>query len=70
MPDPINDKLAHDISSFALTWALMLTLFRKNVITKEEILTSLELAKDPTKNTAAIDELIQIIGSLELKPPN
>ena len=62
----ISNNLAQEISSFALTWALMLTLLRKRIITKEELISSLELAKRSDGQTLAIDELIKIVGGLNV----
>jgi len=62
----ISNNLAQGISSFALTWALMLTLLRKRIITKEELISSLELAKRSDGQTLAIDELIKIVGGLNV----
>jgi hypothetical protein len=62
----ISDKLAQDTSSLALSWALMLTLLRKKIITKEELLSSLELSKRPEGQTLAIDELIKVVEGMNV----
>jgi len=63
---PIDEKTAADSSSFVLTWALMLTLLRKRIISTDDVISSLELSRDPTLPSAAIDELIGILEKLSV----
>ena len=66
----ITQTTAENVSSFALTWALMTTLLRKDVISKEELLTSLELSKRPGADHSAINEIIEIVKNLKLPKPS
>jgi hypothetical protein len=45
VPKKIDDSLAYAHSSFALSWALLTTLIREGLLTKEDVLTSFDLAK-------------------------
>lgn len=60
----ITDDAAIGASSLALSWAIMLTLIRKGLITKDELVTSLRLSFDPKHLHSAIVELITKVEGL------
>jgi hypothetical protein len=60
------DETAHGISSFSLSWVTLLTLLRKGVVTKEEVLLTLELVRSnsPSPNLDELKSMIESIGKL------
>lgn len=62
MPD--MSEVEHGISSFSLSWVIMLTLMRKGVISKEDVLLSLELVRSngPSPVLDELKEMIENIG--------
>ncbi len=60
------DEIASGISSFSLSWIILLTLLRKKVVTKEEVLQTLELVRS-NQPSPVLDELkshIEKLGKL------
>jgi hypothetical protein len=66
----ISDEVANGISAFDLTWAIMLALLRKGILSRDDIITALNLAADKKSKSAVIPELIKALEKLpkDLKP--
>lgn len=58
------NETANGVSSFSLSWIILLTLIRKNIVKKEEILQTLELIRSPKGPSPVLDELKNHIESL------